>query len=245
MLVTIITPTLNSSATLGDTLLSINSQSYKNIEHIIIDGKSIDDTLAMANNAPSSNVNRIVYSGEDAGIYDAMNRGFQLASGEIVCVLNSDDYYADAHVIRRVVESFQKSDAGFVYGDADIVRSDKKFVRRWLVGDLKDGVSQIPHPSLWVKKSFIGAISPPFDIKYKIAADLKFQLQLTRELRLEGFYIERSLVAIRLGGVSTRNLGAYLQGWKQSRDVFNEVLGGGGVTQTFLKVLRKFPKFRY
>jgi glycosyltransferase involved in cell wall biosynthesis len=242
MLVTIITPTLNSSATLGDTLLSINSQSYKYIEHIIVDGGSMDNTLSIANNAPSSNVHRIVYSGEDKGIYDAMNKGFELASGQIVCVLNSDDYYSDQHVIHQVVESFQKSPAGFVYGDADIVRLDKKFVRRWSVGDLKDGVSQIPHPSLWVKKSLIGAISPPFDIKYTIAADLKFQLILTQELKLDGFYIERSLVTIRLGGTSTRNLSAYLQGWKQSRDVFNEVLGGGGITQTFLKVLRKFAK---
>lgn len=241
MLISIITPTYNSAETILDTLKSIEDQSHKNIEHIIIDGLSDDATQKMVIDFHSAETLRKFSSMADEGIYDAMNKGFYSATGDIVCILNSDDYYMDKNVLSQVVSKFEDPKIDYVYADAIMVDSNLMKVRDWCVGDIEKAVSQIPHPCLWVRREKITEMSPPFDVKYSIAADLKFQLELVHKLKLRGCYLPVTCVCIKMGGASTESLSAVIEGWKQSYRVVNDVLGHGGFLFTLKKVLKKVP----
>ena len=124
MKVSIVTPTYNSAKTIVDTILSVNKQDYTNIEHIIIDGGSKDNTLELIRNTPNR-VKKII-SEPDKGIYDAMNKGVALATGDIVGILNSDDFYNSNDVIAKVVKTFQEGEYEGVYGDLEYVDARKK-----------------------------------------------------------------------------------------------------------------------
>ena len=130
---TIVTPTFNSAATIRDTLESIRMQDYPDLEHIIIDGGSKDDTLNIV--AEYSHVGKVV-SEPDRGLYDAMNKGVSMATGDIVGILNSDDFYADSHVISDVVQKFQAENCDGLYADLVYVDREKldKVIRVWNAG---------------------------------------------------------------------------------------------------------------
>lgn len=120
MLISIITVTYNSAETLRDTIESVLSQSHSDWEHIIVDGCSSDSTLSLIHQYDSRYNGRLkLISEKDSGIYDAMNKGLRLASGEIVGILNSDDFYTTPNVLKRVAEAFEKGDCNFdaIYGD--------------------------------------------------------------------------------------------------------------------------------
>jgi glycosyltransferase len=119
MKVTIITPTFNSAKTLSHNLNSVARQSYKNIEHIIVDGNSSDSTISVVHKNSNKKIRLI--SEPDNGIYDAMNKGVSLASGDIIAFLNSDDFYIDSKVISDVSEKFSNNSIQYVYGDIDFI----------------------------------------------------------------------------------------------------------------------------
>jgi cellulose synthase/poly-beta-1,6-N-acetylglucosamine synthase-like glycosyltransferase len=136
MTISIITATFNSASTVRDTMKSIASQSYRSIEHIVIDGVSKDETLSIVNEFAHVSV---VRSEKDKGIYDAMNKGIALASGEIVGILNSDDVYMHNEVISKVMELFADERIDAVYGDLQYVSQydTSKIVRTWKSGSFK------------------------------------------------------------------------------------------------------------
>lgn len=239
MRVSIITPTYNSAKTIFDTLESIDMQTHLDIEHIIIDGLSEDDTEQIVARFKRETTTRKFISMKDEGIYDAMNRGFEIATGDIVCVLNSDDFYKNENVLAQVVSLFQDESVDYVYGDAEMINNKLETVRHWQVGDIQRNVSQIPHPCLWVRSNHLARLKPPFDVNYSIAADLKFQLTLSHKLKLKAAYLPETCVRMRMGGASNANISAVIDGWRQSRLVFNDVLGHGGLKNTFKKVVRK------
>src|SRR5215210_1734844 len=123
MKVSIITATYNSSATIKDTVLSVKNQTFRNLEHIVIDGKSTDNTLNLLNYFGHRGP---VLSEADRGIYDAMNKGLKMASGDIVGILNSDDFYPHGEVIENVVVAFDGGDWDAVYGDLVFVDGIQK-----------------------------------------------------------------------------------------------------------------------
>jgi glycosyltransferase involved in cell wall biosynthesis len=236
----IITPCYNSELTITDTLDSIFNQKYKNFEHIIVDGGSTDGTANVIHSHRSKNV--IFISEPDSGIYDAMNKGFSHSSGDIVCFLNSDDFYIDDNVLSDVYAAFLNENLDFVYGDLLMVDSNGIVKRRWITGSdcshLLNG-RQIPHPVLFVKKDVLLKINPVFDSSYKIAADLKQQLIFVNKFHSTGFYIKRPLTVMRLGGRSTRDFLSYFQGWMESRRAYNEIFGSGGLLFTARKAASK------
>ena len=122
MKISIITATYNSAATIRDCIQSVNSQTYNNIEHIIIDGASKDNTLEIINSLP----NRVItiVSEPDKGIYDAMNKGIKAATGDIIGILNSDDFFTSDDVIETVVDTFKNNDIDALYGDVHFVNPD-------------------------------------------------------------------------------------------------------------------------
>jgi glycosyltransferase involved in cell wall biosynthesis len=238
--ISVVTVTWNSVQALQSCLNSVANQSYINLEHIVVDGVSTDGTLDVI----SKNIERIdiFVSERDCGIYDALNKGFKLATGDVVGILHSDDIYYDNCVLHRVANEFKDASVDYVYGDIQMINDEGCQARYWKAGPLPDGKivsTQIPHPSLFISRKLIQQLSPVFDSTYKISADLKQQIIFANILRAKGSYVPLPLVKMRIGGTSTKNLKAYMDGWKESRRAWNEVHGFGGGWYVIKKVFSK------
>lgn len=208
MKISLITATYNSQATIADTLRSVASQDYTNIEHIIVDGASKDDTLKIVNQYP--HVAKVI-SEPDKGIYDAMNKGIKMATGDIVGILNSDDFYPHDKVLSTVVKNLQKENVDSVIGDISFVspKNLNKVVRyysskKW--NPEKFGKGYMPaHPSFYVKKKFYDQLGL-YKTDYKICADYELLIRFLYVNKISYHYINQSMVTMRAGGVSNANL---------------------------------------
>jgi glycosyltransferase len=241
----VVTVCFNSATTIADTLRSVATQTHPDVEHIVVDGASRDATMEVVRRE-GSHVAQFV-SEPDNGIYDAMNKGLFLATGDVVAFLNSDDRYADASVLSDVATAFATEGCDYVYGDIQMVNEAGRLVREWKTGTVPaEGLtdSQIPHPALFVRRPLLAGITPPFDPSYRISADLKQQLILVNKLRARGAYLRRSLAVMRMGGASTGGLSNYVAGWRESTRAFNEVHGKGGCWYTIKKVFSKLRGVR-
>lgn len=243
--VSVITVAYNSIDTITDTIKSVQKQSYCNIEHVIIDGGSSDGTITLCKKY--MRISDVFHTGKDGGIYDAMNIGFSMSTGDIVCYLNSDDVYFDENVISDIVNVFvSNKNTCFVYGDLIMVSpTDGEIRRRW-ISDKRCCKylygRQIPHPVFFAKRDIITKLAVPFDSSLRISADLKQQLYLINYLGFEGKYLNKVLVKMSLGGASTSSIQAILLGWKESMASYNSIFGSGGLTFTVKKVLSKFSQ---
>lgn len=208
MKISIITATYNSSNTILDCITSVNNQTYKNIEHIIIDGGSKDKTIEIINNLP--NRVEILISEPDKGIYDAMNKGITLASGAIVGILNSDDMYIDQLSLEKVMGIFNTSKIDCVFGDLFYVKKDNtdKVTRHWKTYEYKQGAFNKgwhpAHPSFFVKKEVYEKYGL-FDLSFKLAADFELMLRFLERNHISSFYLPCPLVKMRLGGATNKN----------------------------------------
>lgn len=208
MKISIITATYNSAATVTDTLESIATQDYPDIEHIIVDGLSADNTLAIVKKFPHvAKLN----SEKDKGIYDAMNKGIRLATGEVVGILNSDDLYTGSHIISRVMEQFADPAVDAVYGDLQYVSqyNTSKVVRTWKSGSFKRKNFYYgwmpPHPSFFVRKKVYDQHGC-FNLSLKTAADYEIMLRFLFKNNIQARYIPEVLVKMRTGGASNASL---------------------------------------
>ena len=245
MKITVITVTYNSAATIVDALRSIAAQTHADLEHLVIDGGSTDATLALVAEH-GARVTRVV-SEPDHGIYDAMNKGMRLATGELVGCLNSDDVFATPHVLADVARSAAEHGADAVYGDItyfDPTRADP-LVRYWQAGSYSPGKLRLgwmpPHPSLYVRRTIIERIGV-FDPLLRIAGDYEFMLRLFSLPGLKTAYLPKVLVHMRVGGASQRSIGALLL---KSREDLQALRRHrlGGVVALVCKNLRKVPMF--
>jgi glycosyltransferase involved in cell wall biosynthesis len=246
MNISVITVCYNSAKVVRGCLSSVAAQSNCNIEHVIIDGGSSDGTLEILQ-AHRSNIAMLV-SEPDNGIYDALNKGFALSTGDIIGILHSDDRFYDSTVLERVTEAFGDPSVDYVYGDIEMVHSDGSVARFWKTGEFRDGRitgSQIPHPALFLSRRLVEQLKPVFDSSYRISADLKQQLIFANVLRAKGAYIPTPLVRMQIGGTSTASLSSIFLGWKESRRAWTEVHGSGGIFFVVKKVLSKFPGIRF
>jgi len=209
MKISIITVCFNSAKTIKDTIKSVLNQSYKDIEYIIIDGGSIDgtlETLAKYRDQISRHI-----SEPDTGIYDAMNKGIKLATGDIVGFLNAGDFYTVETAILQIATSFQKNDCEVVYADLEYVAENNpgKTVRKWKSQPYRDGLFEKgwhpPHPTLFAKKSIFDKYGG-FDLSYDIGADYELMLRFLKKHGIKSCYIPSVLVKMRTGGKSNSNL---------------------------------------
>lgn len=207
--VSIITVCFNSSATIRETIESVLSQDYANIEYIIVDGGSTDGTLEIIGEYRDRI--QTVISEPDRGIYDAMNKGLRVARGAVVGVLNSDDLYADSHVVTELIGALQQADVDAVFADLVYVdQLDKSRVRRyydssrWSPERFRFGWMPA-HPTLFVKRERYARCGP-FSLDYQIAADFEMLVRLFHRDRTTYTYLNRPVVMMRVGGVSTRGL---------------------------------------
>ncbi|POY39254.1 glycosyl transferase [Solitalea longa] len=203
MKISIITPVYNSASTIAATIKSIQCQNYTNVEHIIVDGASKDETVEIAKSFGFSKI----ISEPDQGIYFAMNKGVNLAQGDIIGILNSDDFYADENVLERVVEKFYESGADAVYGDLDYVDSlnTNKILRKWRSGPYTAKAFLFgwmpPHPTFFVKRSVYEQYGL-FNTSLRSAADYEIMLRFIHKYKISVSYLPKVLVKMRAGGVS-------------------------------------------
>lgn len=207
--ISIITVCYNSGNTIGDTLQSVINQSYPNIEYIVIDGVSTDNTLSIINKYKDK-IAKIV-SEKDNGIYDAINKGIHLATGDIIANINSDDFYIDNNVIADVVATFEKEKTNTLYADLYYVDAvdTNKIVRYWKSKQYKEGLFlkgwMPPHPTFFVKKEVYQKYGL-FDLQFKSAADYEIMLRFVHRFKTSIAYLPRVIVKMRVGGVSNANL---------------------------------------
>ena len=206
MKVSIITICLNSENTISDTISSVVNQTYSNIEYIIIDGNSSDKTLGIINRF-SNSINHLI-SENDQGMYYAMNKGINLASGELIGVLHSDDLFYDDCVVEKVVDSVVSNNSDCVYGDL-IYFSNNNTKRYWRAGSYNAWKMYLgwmpPHPTFFVKKCIYNKFGD-FNVSFKTSADYELMLRLLFKYCIKASYIPETLVKMRLGGQSNKSI---------------------------------------
>ncbi len=209
MKISIITVCFNSANHIEDAINSVASQDFEDIEHIIVDGGSSDGTVEILEKN-TSNISRWI-SEPDEGIYDAMNKGIKMASGDIVGILNSDDFYANHSIISQVAEAFEDAEIDAVYGDLIFVDPDNlnRTVRtyssaKWNPERFAKGYMPA-HPTFFVRKHFYEKYGP-FETDYQIAADYEMLIRLLYVNKLRYKYLPMTMVKMRKGGVSSNGI---------------------------------------
>lgn len=217
MKISIITATFNSGSTVRDTMLSVLSQSYKNIEHIIVDGRSKDNTMDIVRDMEPLYDGRLRYISEkDKGIYDAMNKGIKMATGDVIGILNSDDFYSSGYVLETLVAVLKNSGADAVYGDIHYVDDEdlNKCVRYYSSGNFRPWMMRLgfqpAHPSFYCKREIFERHGS-FDITFRVAADFEHLLRLIYINRISTCYVPLDCVTMRTGGASTSGMKSHLR----------------------------------
>lgn len=245
MKISIITATYNSAATVRDTLQCVAVQQYDDIEHIIVDGISKDNTLAIIQEFP--HVAKVV-SEKDRGIYDAMNKGVQLCTGDVIGILNSDDFYCNNEVLAKVMAAFNDPSVEAVYGDLQYVHpvDTQKVVRTWKAGKFKKKYFYFgwmpPHPTFFVKRE-VYERAGLFNISLRSAADYELMLRMLVKHNVQVRYIPEILVKMRAGGMSNASLQNRLKANKEDRMAWQLNNLQPYFFTTWLKPVRKIFQF--
>lgn len=211
MRVSIITVAYNSAATIRDTIESVINQTYPDIEYIVVDGVSKDNTIDIVKEYEPEFKGRMRWISEpDNGLYDAMNKGFAMATGKIVGIINSDDLFSDKQAVEKVVCKFKMNDpVDCVFADLFYVAQNdtNKIVRYWKTGKKKSFAKgwHPAHPTFYVKKEIYDRCGT-FDLQFKLAADFELMLRLVEKDRISMVYLPEPLVKMRLGGATSKNL---------------------------------------
>ncbi len=216
--ISIVTATWNCANTLPDCLASVARQSYANREHVIIDGSSIDGTIDVIN----QHIDQIYKfkSERDKGIYDALNKGIQISTGDVVGFLHADDLYASDDALFKIAQAFEDPRVSAVYGNLEYVSQQdaSKVIRRWQCKPFDRrslGWGWMPaHPTLYVRRNWYSKIGG-FDISYRIAADYLSILKLFTQPGFKAEYIPEVLVNMRLGGASNKSVKAIINKSKE------------------------------
>ena len=224
MKVSIITVCYNSEEYIFDAIKSVNEQCYPDIEHIFIDGCSTDGTVRTIKNNAFRNAS--IISETDCGIYDAMNKGLSIASGDVIGFLNSDDFYIDTQVISDVVATFNSSSTNLVWGDLNYVyRNNTTKIFRSIRSssikskDLALGIVP-PHPTFFIRSAMLASKCLKFDLKYSLASDFDFMKRAIISENFNGVYLNKVLVQMRHGGATSNSIKNII---KQNLEIINSL----------------------
>ena len=239
--ISIITVCYNSAATIERTLKSVAMQSWPTIEHIVVDGASKDATMA-AIEAHRSSLTAVI-SEPDSGVYDAMNKGVALATGDVVVFLNADDFYVDNEVLSRVATAMQTEGLDALYGDVAFFRAgeSEKIVRRYDSGRFRPsriGSGWMPaHPALFVRRALFERFGL-FRTDYRIAGDFEFIARVFKHNELRHRHWPEVLVKMQLGGLST-------SGWRATLQLNREIMlacRANDIPTNWVKLMLRYPR---
>ena len=245
MKISIITATYNSAATVQDTLESVLRQTNKDYEYLIIDWASKDGTMNVVKQYEPQFEGRLRYISEpDKGLYDAMNKGLRMATGDVVGILNSDDFYTADDALQVIADAFANNDIDATYGDIHFVNDDnlQKCVRYYSSSVFRRPLMRFglmpAHPSFYCRKSVYDRYGY-FDTSYRIAADFENLLRLIFINRIKTKYIQKDFVTMRTGGASTAGIGSRT---KIMHDHLRAMRQNGVYSNAFLLSLRYIYK---
>lgn len=245
MKISIVTAVFNRVDCISDALESLHRQTHPEIEHVVIDGVSTDGTLELLRSRLCSHA--VLVSEPDCGIYDALNKGLVKATGEVIGLLHSDDFFADNQVLADVAKAFNDPAIDAVYGDLQYVSkaNTDKVIRHWRAGDYSRAHLgrgwMPPHPTLFLRRSVIERWGG-FDTRYRISADYDAILRYFGQGAIRVAYIHRVLVKMRVGGESNRSLAKI---WRKSCEDYRALKqnGVGGVGALVCKNVSKVGQF--
>jgi glycosyltransferase involved in cell wall biosynthesis len=245
MKISIITAVLNRAATIGEAIDSVQAQTWANVEHVIQDGGSIDGTLEIVRQRAGSNTS--IVSETDRGIYDAINRGIQRSSGDVIGLMHSDDIYADNEVLSKIASEFEDAKIDGIYGDLKYVSADHsaREIRYWRSGNYHPSLLtrgwMPPHPTLYLRREVFERFGL-YDTSFQISADYDAILRYLVKGNICLAYIPEVLVKMRLGGESNRSLERVVL---KSREDFRALKnnGVGGIGTVVAKNLFKISQF--
>jgi len=204
--ISIITISYYAESTIEKTLLSVANQSYENIEHIIVDGNSKDNTIDICKSY--SHISKIL-SEPDKGVYDAFNKGLKLAAGDVLGFLNADDTFYNENSIQDIVDAFSNNEADIVYGNLDYVNEESKVIRNWISKPYEKGLVKkawMPaHPSFYCKKEVYDRLGG-YNDSFKIAGDFELCVRFLEINQVPSFYLNKKLVKMLVGGISNSGL---------------------------------------
>ena len=212
MKISIVTVTYNSAVTLRDTIESVLRQEYHNLEYIIFDGVSKDDTIRIIKEyEPKFNGRMKWFSEKDMGMYDAMNKGIRMATGDVVGIINSDDFYHKTDVISKIVDAFKQPDVEAVFADVRFVNPDNldKTVRYYSSKNFSPNRFRFgfmpAHPTFFTYKKFFDEFGY-YKTDYKIAADYELLIRFLHTNKLNYKYLPLDVMKMRTGGASTASI---------------------------------------
>jgi glycosyltransferase involved in cell wall biosynthesis len=246
----IITICYNPGNSIRTAIESVLSQDYPDIEYIIIDGASTDGTVELVKSY-GDKISRFI-SEPDNGLYHALNKGINLATGEVIGFVHADDLLARVNVISDIARGFDKTGAGGLYGDIEYVARDDttRVIRYWRSGDFKYSSLRAgwmpPHPTLYLRRGVYRKAKLGdggyFDTSFKIAADYDFMMRVFGKLEVDVTYLPQVLVKMRVGGKSNKSISNII---KKSCEDFTAIRrnGVGGFVTLIFKNLRKLPQF--
>lgn len=219
MKISIITVAFNAASTIADALVSVAAQTHPEIEHIVVDGASRDGTQGVVARH-GSRVTTFV-SEPDHGIYDAMNKGIGLATGEVVGFINADDFYADDTVLTRVAEVFSDPAVDACFADLLYVdqHDPRRIVRYWKSCAYRPGMFEFgwvpPHPTFFARRSVYERLGG-FNLDFPLAADMELMLRLLAVHKIRSVYLPETLIKMRMGGATNQSLANVIQ---QNREI--------------------------
>lgn len=210
--ISLITVCFNAESTIERCIKSVINQNFKNIEYILVDGGSTDDTLNIIKKYKDQIP--VIISEPDKGIYDAMNKGIMHSNGTVIGMLNADDYFANNEVLTDVAKAFNEQDTEIVYGDLDFVNAAGKIVRKWHSGKYTHGVFNWgwmpPHPTFYCKRVLFNNLGN-YSLDFGTAADYELMARFMHGNNPKVQYIEKILVKMQIGGASNNSIRSYLK----------------------------------
>lgn len=245
MKISVVTAVFDRVGTIADAMKSVQSQSYSQVEHIVQDGGSKDGTLDEVARLATKKTK--VISERDSGIYDAINRGICRATGDVIGLMHSDDFFADERVLGKVAAAFEDPAIQGVYGDLQYISADhvSRVIRHWRAGSYDPGLLKRgwmpPHPTLYLRREVFERFGL-YDTSFSIAADYDAMLRYLVQGNLKVVYIPEVLVKMRLGGESNRSLERILH---KSREDLRAIRknGVGGIGTLAAKNISKLGQF--
>ena len=244
--VSIITVCFNSEKTIRNTIKSVLNQNYPNIEYIIIDGGSQDNTLSTIESYHRS-ITKIV-SEKDNGMYDALNKGIDLSTGDLIGILHSDDIFYSNDVVNNIVKKIKISKTDSIYGDLDYVDEYNlnKVIRKWKSGTYNQRKLLFgwmpPHPTFFIKKEIFNKYGK-YDLSFGTASDYELMVRILYKYKISCEYLPNVITKMRMGGLSnmsiSNRINAHLQDWRawKINDISNFPIW------VLLKPIRKIPQY--
>lgn len=210
--ISIITVAYNAQNTIERCINSVFGQKFKNVEYIIIDGGSTDGTCRIIENYREKI--DVFISEPDKGIYDAMNKGLALATGDVIGTINADDFFADDNVLYDIARVFSEQNTQILYGDLDYIDPSDKVIRKWRSGRYSRGMFNWgwmpPHPTFYCKKSLFDKLGV-YKLDYGSAGDYELMLRFIHLNDIDAYYLNKVLIKMVVGGVSNKSLGNRVQ----------------------------------